>query len=230
MWQRLRQIIFRVIALQPHHSRTDVEDAFAQAILEWWQRFRSLRSREMDRWILRRTILRLRDLHRSRMAAVDFCEDIVDFGPTEHLVEQREVIERLRVVVNTRNDEEMLYRWACGWTSAEVARETGVSPTTIRKKVQRLLVRVRREIAEKMPAGCHTFGTSNVNIMGEQKEAHHGRKEGRKEGRSKDRSDQPSFSSAIIQFADGESIAHSPWRIGARPWVARCGWFHGAWA
>ncbi len=172
--------------------RVLVEEAVSETLVAWWERYGRWGVLVPGSWVFRMACFRLRSAVRSTvrnrcsLAAVAHEPDTRD-GP-DRTVECAEVLGRAARVALTPVDKEILRLWAEGSRSQEVAAEVGMSSTAVRKRLERTLERIRREVLAGTEGGrCHTSpcsGELHVEIAEVcDKDTKVARKEGRKEGR-----------------------------------------------
>lgn len=171
-------LIARLRSTNPDVPQDLIEDAVGDAVLAWWMGRGMLGVPVTMEWVRRKALWRLRTILKGNGKPFPDLP-VPDQEGLERHVERLEILRRVTGITHSSGNEAVLALWMNDWTSTEIARHLGLSPVTVRKRIERCITRFRKECAS-WDEGCHTHGAHCVNYMAFM-EVEHEDREGRKE-------------------------------------------------
>jgi RNA polymerase sigma-70 factor (ECF subfamily) len=146
------QVMVYAAALGVVRDRTTAEDAAQEAYLRAFRRLRDLdEPAAFTSWLRRIVItvaLNVRRRQRHTLLRLDDIPDVPILDETETRWSESQRQRLARALLTLTSDERRLCdrRYHGGWTTARLARDAGVDEATMRKRLQRIRGKLRKEI------------------------------------------------------------------------------------
>ncbi|RWZ58874.1 sigma-70 family RNA polymerase sigma factor [Halobacillus fulvus] len=149
----LKRIIYTYI--KNHHTTDDIFQEVLLTIYQRWQQFKGQSS--LKTWVIRIAINRSKDylrspLHRIKIVKDQWLNQKKDTDPLEEIVLQQEKWEEIAAAIlnlPVKYREVMILTFQQNMTQKEIAEATGTPISTIKTRMQRARILLKKEVSEE---------------------------------------------------------------------------------